>query len=78
MASSAAYVTGKLAELVGHASYVTALAIAKSMPGHKKKSQGEDLQLLQHGNPTVLPSMLLAPLLHCDASLGTSLQAMCW
>jgi len=57
VASSAAYVTGKLAELVGHASYVTALAIAKSMPGHKKKSQGEGLQLLQHGHSTVLPSM---------------------
>lgn len=40
IASSAAYVTGKLAELVGHASYATALAIAKSLPGHKKKNKG--------------------------------------
>lgn len=37
IASSAAYVTAKLAEAVGHASYVTALAIAKSLPGHKKR-----------------------------------------
>lgn len=41
VASSAAYVTAKLAEAVGHASYVTALAIAKSLPGHKKKKQGK-------------------------------------
>ena len=41
VASSAAYVTGKLAELVGHASYATALAIAKMLPGHKKKAKGE-------------------------------------
>lgn len=39
IASSAAYVTAKLAEAVGHASYVTALAIAKSLPGHKKRQQ---------------------------------------
>ena len=41
IASSAAYVTAKLAAAVGHASYLTALAIAKSLPGHKKKRQGE-------------------------------------
>jgi hypothetical protein len=37
IASSAAYVTGKLAELVGKASYATALAIARSLPGHGSK-----------------------------------------
>jgi hypothetical protein len=42
IASSAAYVTAKLAEAVGHASYVTALAIAKSLPGHKKRHQGKN------------------------------------
>lgn len=41
IASSAAYVTAKLAGMVGHASYVTALAIAKSLPGHKKRAAGE-------------------------------------
>jgi hypothetical protein len=40
VASSAAYVTGKLAALVGQASYATALAIAKTLPGHKKRSSG--------------------------------------
>jgi hypothetical protein len=40
VASSAAYVTGKLAALVGQASYATALAIAKTLPGHKKRSTG--------------------------------------
>ncbi|WIA11726.1 hypothetical protein OEZ85_011821 [Tetradesmus obliquus] len=39
VASSAAYVTGKLAALVGQASYATALAIAKSLPGHKKQAK---------------------------------------
>lgn len=49
VASSAVYVTAKLAEVVGHASYVTALAIAKSLPGHKKRKHGKcgmDLLLL--------------------------------
>lgn len=40
VASTAAYVTGRLAALVGHASYMTALTIAKSLPGHKKKAPG--------------------------------------
>jgi hypothetical protein len=43
IASSAAYVTGKLAALVGQASYATALAIAKSLPGHKKKKKNGEL-----------------------------------
>lgn len=43
IASSAAYVTGKLAALVGQASYATALAIAKSLPGHKKKKKTGEL-----------------------------------
>ncbi|KAI8462925.1 MAG: senescence-associated protein-domain-containing protein [Monoraphidium minutum] len=34
VASTAAYVTGKLAALVGDASYALALRIAKTMPGH--------------------------------------------
>ncbi|KAF6265793.1 senescence-associated protein-domain-containing protein [Scenedesmus sp. NREL 46B-D3] len=37
VASSAAYVTGRLAAMVGQASYATALAIARSLPGHKKQ-----------------------------------------
>ncbi|KAF8071025.1 hypothetical protein HT031_001107 [Scenedesmus sp. PABB004] len=43
VASSAAYVTGKLAALVGKASYATAIAIARSLPGHGKarKAEGE-------------------------------------
>eukprot|EP00775_Hariotina_reticulata_P009664 gene9664-9823_t len=41
VASGAAYVTGRLAELVGQASYSTALMIAKALPGHKKKKPGE-------------------------------------
>eukprot|EP00878_Enallax_costatus_P020376 GHUV01021533.1.p1 GENE.GHUV01021533.1~~GHUV01021533.1.p1 ORF type:complete len:408 (+),score=149.45 GHUV01021533.1:217-1440(+) len=41
VASSAAYVTGKLASVVGGASYAVALAIAKTLPGHKKKKPGE-------------------------------------
>jgi hypothetical protein len=41
VASSAVYVTARLAEVVGHASYVTALAIAKSLPGHKKRKKGK-------------------------------------
>lgn len=41
VASSAAYVTGRLAALVGQASYATALAIARSLPGHKKQQKGE-------------------------------------
>jgi hypothetical protein len=40
VASGAAYVTGRLAELVGQASYSMALVIAKALPGHKKKSPG--------------------------------------
>jgi hypothetical protein len=43
VASGAAYVTGKLAGLVGAATYATALAIAKMLPGHSSKkgeSQG--------------------------------------
>jgi hypothetical protein len=47
IASSAAYVTAKLADMVGHASYVTALAIAKSLPGHKKRAAGEGCYALQ-------------------------------
>lgn len=41
VASSAAYVTGKLAALVGQASYATALAIAKTLPGHSTRKKGE-------------------------------------
>eukprot|EP00879_Flechtneria_rotunda_P001609 GHRR01001769.1.p1 GENE.GHRR01001769.1~~GHRR01001769.1.p1 ORF type:complete len:345 (+),score=146.16 GHRR01001769.1:601-1635(+) len=41
VAGSAAYVTGKLAALIGQASYAAALTIAKSLPGHKKKQPGE-------------------------------------
>ena len=35
-----ASVTGRLAALVGDASYATALAIAKAMPGHGSRKSG--------------------------------------
>lgn len=56
IASSAAYVTAKLAEAVGHASYVTALAIAKSLPGHKKRQQKGASVL---GSPSQAPPVCL-------------------
>jgi hypothetical protein len=48
IASSAAYVSGHLAALVGKASYATALAIARSLPGHKGRAKpGEVSQVRQ-------------------------------
>lgn len=62
IASSAAYVTAKLAEAVGHASYVTALAIAKSLPGHKKRHQGEtQVGWCMAQNPLVSQLSVLQP-----------------
>lgn len=73
VASSAAYVTGKLAALVGQASYATALAIARSLPGHKKKKKNGQLVTPEVGN--IVWSGILHPVessfLGCYAGVST-------
>lgn len=45
VASGAAYVTGRLAALVGDASYALALAIAKALPGHDDRKAAEGAEI---------------------------------